>query len=128
MGKFVFQDIKSSCFKSMLSLTRGAFSEKTFWEEIKLENYSSKIMFILSRVEVPEIIRAEHRCFSFDVFLVLIQRIWKTSALISSVSELINSDFFLNQLCSELINSALFQRESALNKLSSALIFLALKH
>ena len=92
-------------------------------------------LHITSRVEVPEIISAEQRCFIVLTFFSADSEEMKN---ISADQLCFSADqlwFFLNQRCSELKNSALFQswtalfqRETALNQRCSALIFLALKH
>ena len=59
-------------------------------------------------------------------FYSMILRTWKTSVLISSVSDLISYDF-LNKRCSDMKTAALFQRESTLNPRRSAVFFWTVK-
>ena len=88
-----------------------------------------------SRVEVPEVISAEQRCF---IVLTFFSADSENMINISADQLCFRAEqlwFSLNQRCSELKNSALFQswtalfqRETALTQRCSALIFLALKH
>ena len=86
---------------------------------------------ITTRVEIPEVISAEQRCFRVLTFFSADS---ENMINISAVQLCFRADqlwFSLNQRCSELKNSALFQswtalfqRETALNQRCSALIFL----
>ena len=88
-----------------------------------------------TRVEVPEVISAEQRCF---IVLTFFSADSENMINISADQLCFRAGqlwFSLNQRCSELKNSALFQRwtalfqrQIALNQRCSALIFLALKH
>ena len=85
-------------------------------------------LILITRVEVPEVISAEQRCFIvFTFFSADSENMINNSAdqLCFRADQL---GFSLNQGCSELKNSALLQRQAALNQRFSALILLALKH
>ena len=100
-----------------------------------LQCYFTRLNKFNSRVEIPEIISAEQRCFIVLTFFSAdSEHMKKISAdqLCFSADQLW---FSLNQRCSELKNlalfqswTALFQREIALNQCCSALTFLAVKH
>ena len=81
-----------------------------------------------TRVEDPEVISAEQRCF---IVLTFFSADSENMINISADQLCFRADqlwFSLNQRCSELKKSALFQRKTALNQRCSVLIFFALKH